>query len=143
MKVLFNFTKSNLLFKGVPYEDVPKDAIRKILNNYIEIYKNKNYDSKVDKSNLKEHIDYLFSMIQGNIMETVDSLAFIFDLDYRTNVLMFDRLFKERKNNKKNISFLQLLDSNDLKILFYLEDVILAMVNKIKEHEDLYKKMIA
>lgn len=140
MKVLYNFSKCKINFKGVPYEDVPKEKLRIILGNYNKILEAE--DIKTDKDILKKHIDFLVSEIQWNIINSIDILTSITGLSNSDNLLLFDYIFKNRKSNRDKRSLLEFVDTENIKILFHLEDTVTNIIKKIRANENLYVNMI-
>lgn len=146
MEVLFNF--KNLQVKGKPYEDLEVSEIKILLKNYYKMLQMPKY-AKVHPM-IKDHYEYLLSVYQGILINKIDNLSEMYDIPYRNNFLAFDKLFKERPNNKSKISFLEILDpltnqntKTSLRNQILLDKVIDELINKIKNEEDFCKKFLS
>ena len=146
MEVLFNF--KNLQVKGKSYEDLETNEIKILLCNYHKMLQMPKY-AKIHPT-IKDHFEYLLSVYQGILINKIDKLSEIYDIPYRNNFLAFDKLFKERANNKNKLSFFEILDpltnqdaETSLKKQILLDKVIDELINKIKNEEEFCKKFLS
>lgn len=150
MEVLYNFR--DYKYKGATYEELPIEILTQIIGRYDGLLNNPKY-VKFRNDELKEHYQYALSVYQGKIIDKIDYLARKFNLDESINIQLFDFLFRNRKNNKDNKGFLDILDpleENELtkKNQLLLGDVIIRMVTFLSNDDknrylQAYNKILA
>lgn len=146
MEALFNF--KNLQVKGKKYEELDISEIKILLYNYYKILQMPKY-TKIHPM-VKDHYEYLLSVYQGILINKIDNLSEMYDISYRSNFLAFDKLFKERPNNKNKTSFFEILDpltnqdtETSLKKQILLDKAIDELINKIKNEKEFCKKFLS
>ena len=138
-KVLFNFKKLEL--KGTDYKDLDLTQIKTLLWYYNNIIINPKFEEK--KEIVIEHFKELLSLYQGNIISKIDSLSKEFNVNFVQNTLFFDEIFRKREQNKRKLSYLDILapietDENTLKNQLLLDKVVDEMIEEIRNNKEWY-----